>query len=169
MGDALHAKTAILLFARTVDVESGAFQLLATNQRPFVMRDLRGGTKGMLGVAFRYYDTTIAAINAHLPATSVYSGPDPLEEQDKHVASMLHHLRIGAGHELWDSHLQYSHVLLLGGQNYRMRLSAAEVFDRVQESSKICQECFETERERDQQLDTTDTEWSWRRASFNRF
>jgi hypothetical protein len=51
IGDAISGRTAILLFARTVDVESGAFRLLASNAHPVVLRGgLRGGVKGMLGM-----------------------------------------------------------------------------------------------------------------------
>lgn len=52
-------------------------------------------------------------MNAHLPATSLYAGASmsisPLEEREKHVAAMFQDLRIGAGHEMWDTHLQYHH------------------------------------------------------------
>lgn len=51
IGDALSGRTAILLFARTVDVESRAFRLLASSQRPVVLRGgVRGGVKGVLGM-----------------------------------------------------------------------------------------------------------------------
>lgn len=51
IGDALTGRTAILLFARTVDVESGAFRIVASNQRPVVLRSgVRGGIKGILGM-----------------------------------------------------------------------------------------------------------------------
>lgn len=62
--------------------------------------------------AFSYYDTTMAVINAHLPATSLYtsSAPQaPLDEREKHIESMLHELRIGAGNQMWDAQLQYHH------------------------------------------------------------
>jgi hypothetical protein len=60
--------------------------------------------------AFRYYDTTVAVINAHLPATAAYAGPSPLRKRDQHVAAMLRALRIGgAEHEAWDAHLQFHH------------------------------------------------------------
>lgn len=51
IGDALTGRTAILLFARTVDMESGAFRIVASNQRPVVLRSgVRGGIKGVLGM-----------------------------------------------------------------------------------------------------------------------
>lgn len=51
IGDALTGRTAILLFARTVDVESGALRIVASNQRPVVLRNgVRGGVKGVLGM-----------------------------------------------------------------------------------------------------------------------
>lgn len=45
IGDALYGKMAILVFARASDVESGAFRLLGANQRPVVLRAMRGGCK----------------------------------------------------------------------------------------------------------------------------
>lgn len=55
----------------------------------------------------------MAVVNAHLPATSVYASAsasvNSLEEREKHIGGMLHDLEIGAGHPLWDSHLQYHH------------------------------------------------------------
>lgn len=45
IGDALYGKMAILVFARASDVESGAFRLLGSNQRPVVLRAMRGGCK----------------------------------------------------------------------------------------------------------------------------
>lgn len=52
IGDAIYGRNAILLFARTVDVESGAFRLLGSNKRPIVLRGRAwvGGIKGMLGL-----------------------------------------------------------------------------------------------------------------------
>ena len=51
IGDAISGRTAILCFARTVDVESGALRLLAANQRPVTLRSgVRGGVKGVLGM-----------------------------------------------------------------------------------------------------------------------
>jgi hypothetical protein len=63
--------------------------------------------------AFSYYDTTLAVLNAHLPATSLYAGSgsqSPLEERDKHIERIFHELRVStAGSPLWDAHLQYHH------------------------------------------------------------
>lgn len=168
IGDALYGKMALLVFARTVDVESGAFRLLASNQRPVVLRELRGGCKGMVGLSFRYYDTAFAAINAHLPATSVYPADTALEERDKHVSSMLQTLRIGGDHEHWDAHLQYHHVILMGNLNYRMRLGPHDMFARIQTSSKACQAAFESLRETAAQRGVGFTEWSWRGHGYNR-
>lgn len=64
--------------------------------------------------AFSYYDSTCAVINAHLPAT-VYTGSaerSQLEERDRHIASMIHQMRIGACHPLWDAHVQFHHSTL---------------------------------------------------------
>ena len=106
IGDALYGKTALLVFARTVDLESGAIHLLASNpKRPVILRELRGGCKGLVGLSFRYYDTAIAVINAHLPAASLYSGTSALGERDKHVSSILQSLWVGGDHEHWDAHL----------------------------------------------------------------
>ena len=169
MGDTLTGKMALLVFARTVDTESGAFRLLASNQHPVVLRDLRGGCKGMLGLAFRYYDTSVAVINAHLPATSLYAGHQPLEEREKHVASMLQSLRIGGGHELWDAPLQYHHCLLLGNMNFRMHLPPAEMFQRIEESSRQCHARFEGDRCADAEKRVVDqAEWNWRGEAYSR-
>jgi hypothetical protein len=168
IGDALYGKMALLVFARTVDVESGAFRLLASNQRPVVLREMRGGCKGMVGLAFRYYDTAFAVINAHLPATSVYPAGRALEERDKHVSSMLQTLRIGGDHERWDAHLQYHHVVLMGNVNYRMRLGPHDMFTRIQTSSKACQAAFESLRETVAQRGVGGTEWNWRGHGYNR-
>lgn len=64
----------------------------------------------MTGLAFRYYDISVAVVNAHLPATAAYAGPSPLRKRDRHVAAMLGALRVGAAeHEGWDAHLQFHH------------------------------------------------------------
>jgi len=168
IGDALYGKMALLVYARTVDVESGAFRLLASNQRPVILRELRGGCKGMVGLAFGYYDTAFAVINAHLPATSLYPEDRALEERDKHVSSMLHSLRIGGDHERWDAHLQYHHVILMGDLNYRMRLGPHDIFARIEASSKACQAGFESLRETTAQPGVGATEWSWRGHDYNR-
>jgi len=167
-GDALYGKMALLVYARTVDVESGAFRLLASNRRPVILRELRGGCKGMVGLAFRYYDTAFAVINAHLPATSLYPEDRALEERDKHVSSMLHSLRIGGAHECWDAHLQYHHVILMGNLNYRMRLGPHDMFARIEASSKACQAGFESLRETTAQRGVGGTEWGWRGHDYNR-
>lgn len=123
----------------------------------------------MVGLAFRYYDTAFAVINAHLPATSLYPGASALEERDKHLASMLQSLRLGGDHELWDAHLQYHHVLLLGNLNFRMRLDPNDMFGRIQASSRACQARFEELRETvEQQGFGGGTEWSWRGSGYNK-
>jgi hypothetical protein len=80
----------------------------------FVLLTLSPNTQthkqGLTGLAFRFYDSTVAVINAHFPATAAYPGPSPLRKRDQHVAAMLRALRIGgAEHEEWDAHLQFHH------------------------------------------------------------
>lgn len=169
IGDALYGKTALLVFARTVDVESGAFRLLASNQvRPVILRDLRGGCKGMVGLAFRYYDTAMAVINAHLPAISLYPEGRALEERDKHVSSMLQSLRLGGDDERWDAHLQYHHVILCGNLNFRMRHEPHDMITRIQASSRACQAEFERFRLHTEQQGVSGTEWNWRGHAYRR-
>jgi len=160
LNDATHtSKTALMLFVRTVDVESGAFRLIGLNKCP--VRASRTGTKGMFGLSFRFYDQSVAIINAHLPAASQYGGDEVYRA--RHVAAMLQELRFNAEHELFDTHLQYHHVFLLGDLNSRTQdLSPSEMLAKVVDSSKTCQQ--EMGRVRHRGMD-----WNWRTAGYNRF
>lgn len=160
LNDATHtSKTALMLFVRTVDVESGAFRMIGLNKCP--VRASRTGTKGLLGLSFRFYDQSIAIINAHLPTVGQYGGDEVYRA--RHVAAMLQELRINAEHELFDTHLQYHHVFLLGNLNSRTQeLSPSEMLVKVVDSSKVCQQKLERVRHRGM-------DWNWRAAGYNRF
>lgn len=152
-------KTALILFVRTVDVESGAFRLIGVNKVP--IRASRTGCKGLVGLSFRMYDQAIAIINCYLPGLGQYQEDE--DYRNKHVAAMLRDLRIDAEHELWDTHLQYHHVFLMGNMGTRtLNMSPQEVLTKITESAKTCQEKMESVRLRGM-------EWSWRGAGYNRF
>lgn len=75
IGDVISGRTAILLFARTVDVESRAFRLIASCQKPVVLRGgVRGGIKGVLGM--------VCACNCFLASRLVWCA-DPCAHFDR--------------------------------------------------------------------------------------
>lgn len=160
LNDATHAsKSALMLFVRTVDVESGAFRLIGVNERP--IRATCTGTKGLLGLSFRFYDQSIAVINAHLPERDQYSYDD--DYRARHVAAMLRKLRLNGEHELFDTHLQYHHVFLLGNLNYRTRgHSPSEVLSKVVESAVACQSMLE-------RVSRPGMDCNWRAVGYSRF
>ena len=159
LNDAMHtSKLALMLFVRTVDVESGAFRLIGLNTGP--VRTSHTGCKGMVGLAFRFYDQSVAIVNAHLPALGQYSGDESFKT--KHVAAMLQDLRMNSEHESFDSHLQYHHVIVMGNLNYHVHgLSPRGMLAKISDSARACQSKLEKVRRRGMG-------WSWRTAGYNR-
>ena len=80
----------------------------------------------------------------------------------QHAALLLQSLRLGTDHILYDSHLQYHHVVIMGNLNYRLVADASSTLGQVVLSSKACQESLEQTRDRGMH-------WSWRGAGYARF
>ncbi len=81
VGDALYGKMAVLVFARASDVESGAFRLLGSNQRPVVLRAMRGGCKvrgegrkkGRKGGCLLFPSLSVHPLSKPPPPTTTYT------------------------------------------------------------------------------------------------
>lgn len=83
IGDSLYGKTALLVFARASDVESGAFRLLGANQRPVVLGAVRGGCK------VRRLFCLLKATNSNANAPASPRTPKPSRTPQPHTTT--HH------------------------------------------------------------------------------
>lgn len=75
--------------------------------------------KGVVGLAFRYYDTTIAFLSAHL--TSDGEGSDRFKKRNSNANHILDHMVLSPDDVGCSLHLQHHHTFLMGDLNYRMK------------------------------------------------
>ena len=68
------------------------------------------GNKGAVCLPFRYHNSTIAVIVAHLPAD--HSRGSEAEKRNRALRRILRDAALAG--ELFDVHLQYQHTILLG-------------------------------------------------------
>lgn len=116
-----HGKIELLIFVRTIDLESGLVQPLSDYVKSVktgvnLMVD-RAPNKGSVGLAFRVKDSTIAFCSAHLAADS--QGRNRLHERNTDAARALSSMKLGDGREDFDFYLMHTHVILMGDLNYR--------------------------------------------------
>lgn len=123
---------AIIIFSR-FELESEGHLLPLSVAAPAVRRGKkvlptwlvqRASNKGAVGIAFRYYSTTIAFVGCHLASDS--GGSSKIERRTRDARALLEGLELA--YDKLGFALQHTchHVVLLGDLNYRVRLAADE-------------------------------------------
>ncbi|EWM28392.1 type i inositol polyphosphate, partial [Nannochloropsis gaditana] len=129
----LYGTIALTAFARASDVQRGAFSaidaLTSRVKNGVNLVVTKTANKGMVGLAFRYHDSTLAFVTAHFASDS--GGKTRLKRRNGDAYVLLRALNLTDTEEGFDFHLEHHHTFVMGDLNYRMKTDAASMITRI--------------------------------------
>jgi len=133
----LYGSIALTVLARTADVASGAFAAVGAEtsrvRNGVNLVITKASNKGMAGLSFRYHDATLAFVTCHYASDS--GGKKRLRQRNNDARRTLREVKL-TDDEGFDVYLQHHHTFVLGDLNYRLRLPARGVVERVAETAR---------------------------------
>ncbi len=133
----LFGSISLTVLARASDVASGAFAAVGAEtsrvRNGVNLVVTKASNKGMAGLSFRFHDATLAFITCHFASDS--GGKKRLRQRNEDARRTLREVRL-TDDEGFDVHLQHHHTFVCGDMNYRLRLPARAVVDRVAETAR---------------------------------
>ena len=128
-----HGHIALIVYVRSEEVMSGAFQLLES-----VNHQVKSGAnlgvytaanKGAVGLPFAYHDATLSFFACHLASDN--KGKSRFYVRNKNSRDMLSASTLTDVHTGLDAHLLFHHTICLGDMNYRCRGGPEELLRSV--------------------------------------
>jgi hypothetical protein len=133
-----HGYIAVTVFARTADVESGAFYMPAANvadvKKGADLMVTKAPNKGAVGIPFVYHDTSLAFFTGHFAANS--KGRNRLKARLADSRDTLSKAVLTVDDIGFDTQLTHHHVFIFGDLNFRCTSSPQTVLDLVAAASK---------------------------------
>jgi hypothetical protein len=133
----LYGSIALTVLARTADVASGAFAAVGAEtsrvRNGVNLVITKASNKGMAGLSFRYHDATLAFVTCHYASDS--GGKKRLRQRNEDARRTLREVKL-TDDEGFDVYLHHHHTFVCGDLNYRLRLPARGVVERVAETAR---------------------------------
>ena len=129
-----HGFIALLVFVRASDVAAGDFESTGKSDagaelaRGKNIGMKRTANKGAAGMAFRYFDTTLAFASVHL-ASDAGDGSAKVQARNTDAAEIIRFLKIDMEDVEVDWPLLHHHAFFFGDLNYRITMAPIEALE----------------------------------------